>query len=263
MSSPRKVLLALSAAATVALPVIVIARAYPQGDPHPAVFEAASIKPAAISGGREGGNRFRIEHTPTSLTMRNVSLSDCVQWAYGVALFQISGARLNSDSYDILARAGSPVAVSQLRIMLQDLLAKRFKLTLHRETKMFPVYELVVAKGGPRLPAAKGGGSVAPVHAAESLPRVENDSFLFSDVSMAEFARMFGQLRGIDLPVVDRTGISGTFDIALKSAPSAAREADTAALFTILQEQLGLKLTASKAPFEVLVIDHAEKPSAN
>jgi len=226
-------------------------------------FEVASIKPAAITVGREGGNRSRIEHTPDSLTMLNVALSDCVQWAYGVAFFQVSDAHLSANSYDILAKAGSPVPVGQLRLMLQDLLAKRFKLAVHRETKMLPVYELVVAKGGPKLPPAGHDATRPLVRAAESLPRIQNDSFLFSDASMAEFAQMLTQLRGIDLPVVDRTGITGTFDIVLKSAPSAAREADSAALFAIIQEQLGLKLVAARAPTEVVVIDHAEKPSEN
>jgi uncharacterized protein (TIGR03435 family) len=99
------------------------------------------------------------------------------------------------------------------------------------------------------------------MHAAESLPRIQ--SFLFSDASLAEFAQMLTQLRGVGLPVVDRSGITGTFDIVLKSAPSATQEADSAALFAIMQEQLGLKLVAAKAPMEVVVIDHAEKPSEN
>jgi uncharacterized protein (TIGR03435 family) len=71
------------------------------------------------------------------------------------------------------------------------------------------------------------------------------------------------QLRGVDLPVVDHTGITGTFDIELKSAPAATRDANTAALFDIIQDQLGLKLKSAKAPIEILVIDHAEKPSRN
>jgi uncharacterized protein (TIGR03435 family) len=226
-------------------------------------FEVVSVKPAAIQAGREGGNRSRIEHTPTSLTMLNVALSDCVQWAYGVAFFQISAAHLSTESYDILAKTGTSVPVSQLRMMLQDLLAKRFKLALHRETKMLPAYELVVAKGGSKLRAANGDTSRPLMHAAESLPRIQNDSFLFSDASMAEFAHMLTQLRGVDLPVVDRTGITGTFDIVLKSAPNATREADSAALFAIIQEQLGLKLVAAKVPMEVVVIDYTEKPSEN
>ena len=260
-----KVALVPARAIAVLIPIAVgIANTpFVHAQPAAQAFEVASVKPAAIPVEHEGGNRSRIEHTPNTLTMLNVGLSDCVQWAYGVAFFQVSAAHLSTDSYDILAKAGASVPVSQLRMMLQDLLAKRFKLALHRETRMFPVYELVVAKGGPKLPAANPGTSRPLVHAAESLPRIQNDSFLFADASMAEFAQMLTQLRGIDLPVVDRTGITGTFDIVLKSAPSAAREADSAALFAIIQEQLGLKLAPAKAPMEVWVIDHAEKPSEN
>jgi uncharacterized protein (TIGR03435 family) len=222
-------------------------------------FEVESIKPAALAVGREGGNRSRIEHTPTSLSMWNVTLTDCVQWAYGVAPFQVAG-RASSESYDVFAKTGVAVPVSQLRLMLRDLLARRFKLAVHRETKMLPVYELIVAKGGPKLPALNAG---APVAATESLPRVENDSFIFANASLPQFARMLAQLRGVDLPVVDRTGIAGSFDLVLKGAPAVTREADTAALFAIVERQLGLKLAASKAPMEIVAIDHAEKPSAN
>jgi uncharacterized protein (TIGR03435 family) len=239
---------------------VVAATSIVLAQPQPAAFSAASIKPAAVAVGREGGNRSRIQHTPTSLTMWNVSLADCVLWAYGIAPFQLPGARPGSDSYDILAKTDGPVAVSQLKVMLQDLLAKRFKLAIHRETRMLPVYELVVAKGGPKLPKANAS---APVNTAESLPRVENGSFVFANASLADFAQMLAKLQGVDLPVVDRTGIAGTYDIVLKGAPAAAREADTAALFTIVQEQLGLELTSAKAPFDIVIIDHAEKPSQN
>jgi uncharacterized protein (TIGR03435 family) len=224
-------------------------------------FEVASIKPAVVAAGREGGNRSRIEHTPTSLSMWNIDLTQCVQWAYGVASFQVSAAHESRESYDIQAKSGASVTVSQLRMMLRDLLEKRFKLALHRETRMLPVYELVVAKGGPKLPAANATAS--HVHAAESLPRIQNDSFLFSDASMAEFAQMLAQLRGIELPVVDHTDIAGNFDLVLKSGPSLTREGDVAGLFALLPAQLGLKLTATKAPIEVIVIDHSEKPSEN
>jgi uncharacterized protein (TIGR03435 family) len=237
--------------------------AHAQSKAQAQTFEVASVKPAAISVLGEGANRSRIEHTPDSLTMLNVALSDCAQWAYDVAFFQVSAAHPSTDSYDILAKTAASVPVSQLKIMLQDLLATRFKLALRSETKMLPVYELVVAKGGPKLPAANAATSSPPVHAAESLPRIKNDSFLFADISMGEFAQMLAQLRAIDLPVVDRTGIAGTFDIVLKSAPSVNREGDSAALFAIIQEQLGLKLVAAKAPIEVVVIDHSEKPSEN
>jgi uncharacterized protein (TIGR03435 family) len=101
---------------------------------HPA-FEVASIKLSAIPVGREGGNRAQIEHTPNSLTMLNVALSDCVPWAYGVASFQLSAPHLSTDTYDILAKTGTPAPVSELRMMLQDLLSKRFKLALPQRNK--------------------------------------------------------------------------------------------------------------------------------
>src|SRR5215471_5444086 len=71
---------------------------------HSQSFEVASVKPSANAVGREGGNRSRIEHTPTSLAMWNVTLSDCVQWSYGVEFFRIAGAHLSLGSYDVLAK---------------------------------------------------------------------------------------------------------------------------------------------------------------
>jgi uncharacterized protein (TIGR03435 family) len=124
------------------------------------------------------------------------------------------------------------------------------------------VYELVVAKGGPRLPKNKAD-TLPSSYPKESLPRVVDGSFVFGNVSMAEFAEQLTQLRGIDLPVIDRTGIQGVYDITLKSAARALLEPDGPSLLTLIQEQLGLRLVSTKDPVEVFVIDHAEKPSAN
>src|SRR5204863_5288062 len=118
-----------------------------------------------------------------------------------------------------------------------------------------------IAKGGPKLSAPKTGTS--PSHAVESLPRVQDGSFVFPDTSIAEFAAKLSLLRGIDLPVVDRTGIQGVYDITLKSAASAILEPDGPSLFTLIQEQLGLKLAPAKARFEVIVVERVEKPTEN
>ena len=123
---------------------------------------------------------------------------------------------------------------------------------------MLPVYELTVVHA--KLSPRKDEGQV---RAADSLPRVEGGSFVFYDATLPHFAEMFSQLRGVDLPVVDRTGIAGTYDLILKGAPDAAREGDGATLFRIVEDQLGLKLQPAKAAFDVIVIDHAEKPSGN
>jgi uncharacterized protein (TIGR03435 family) len=169
---------------------------------------------------------------------------------------------LNAERYDIVARAEGSVQVHQLELMLQDLLAKRFNLKLHHEVKMIGIYELVPAKGGPKLPAPKVV-DISPSRSSESLPRVNDGNFVFHDTSMPEFADELSQLREIDRPVVDHTGIKGVFDITLKGAASAMLQPDGPSLFTLVQEQLGLKLVSTKAPIDVLVIDHAEQPSVN
>lgn len=226
---------------------------------HAASFEVASVKPAAVSRTGEGSGRGRIEYSPDSLTMRNVGLKQCIQWAYRVEYYQIPTS-LDETGYDILAKAPGPVPVSQLRLMLQQLLADRFKLALHHETKPIPVYELTVAKGGPKLPDPRTQDGH---HANETLPRVQDGSFVFQDSSLAEFAAKLSMLRGMDRPVVDKTGIEGYYDIVFKGAAAAIRQPDGPSLFTLIQEALGLKLVAAKDPLDVIVVDHAEKPSEN
>jgi bla regulator protein blaR1 len=240
----RRSMLVIAAIATIVAPLIAgiqnasLDRAQSLANSHDAAFEAVSIRPSSIwKAGGEGSSRSKIEFAPNSLTMRNVDLNECVQWAYGVQSYRISGLHLSAERYDILARAEGSVPVHQLEIMLQDLLAKRFNLKLHQEAKMLGVYE--------------------------SLPRVEDGNFVFRDISMPEFAEKLSQLREIDRPVVDRTGIKGLFDITLKGAASAMLQPDGPSLFTLIQEQLGLKLVSTKAPVDVLVIDYAEKPSVN
>jgi uncharacterized protein (TIGR03435 family) len=263
----RTFILLVAAIATIAAPLIGES-AYPDrtqslpGSPD-AAFEVASIRPSSTwKAGGEGNSRSRIEVAPNSLTMRNVDLNECVQWAYGIQPYRVSGLHLNAERYDIHATAEGSVQVHQLELMLQDLLAKRFNLKLHHEAKMIGIYELVPAKGGPKLPAPKVV-DISPSHSSESLPRVEDGNFVFHDTSIPEFADELSQLREIDRPVVDHTGIKGVFDITLKGAASAMLQPDGPSLFTLVQEQLGLKLVSTKAPIDVLVIDHAEQPSVN
>jgi uncharacterized protein (TIGR03435 family) len=228
-------------------------------------FDAASIRLSALwKPGGEGGRRSKIEYTTKSLSMSNVDLSDCVQWAYGVPFYQVSGPDFpDSERYDILARTEQPVSVSQLRLMLQSLLKTRFHLALRREQQMLPVYDLVVAKRGPKLPARKADSDLSPGHADESLPRVQDGGFLFQNVSMAGFAAKLSMLRGIERPVIDQTHIDGVYDVTLKFAASAILRPDGVSLFTLIQEQLGLRLISAKAPMEILVIEHVSRPSEN
>jgi uncharacterized protein (TIGR03435 family) len=228
-------------------------------------FDAASIKLAALwKPGGEGSKRSKIEYTPKSLSMWNVDLSDCVQWAWGVPFYQVSGPDFpDGERYDILGRTEESVPVDQLRLMLRNLLDTRFHLALRHETKLLPVFDLVVAKGGPRLPPRKAESDLPANHSADSLPRVQEGNFVFQNVSIAGFAAKLSLLRGIDRPVIDQTHIDGVFDITLKSAASAILRPDGVSLLTLVQEQLGLRLVAAKAPTEMLIIEHVSRPSEN
>ena len=135
-------------------------------------------------------------------------------------------------------------------------------LKVHPQSREFAAYELVVAKGGPRLPTDKSA-TVPPAYPKESLPRVVDGGFVFRNVSLGDFAQQLTELRGIDFPVIDRTGIPGVYDITLKSAASALVDPNGPSLLTLIQEQLGLRLAPAKVPIEVVVVDHAEPPSAN
>ncbi|HEY4089450.1 MAG TPA: M56 family metallopeptidase, partial [Bryobacteraceae bacterium] len=242
-----------------------LALAQAQTESGAATFEAASVKPAALwKAGGEGSKRSKIEYASKSLSMWNVDLSDCVQWAWDVPFFRVSGPDFpDGERYDIVARTEGPVPVSQLRLMLRSLLNTRFHLALRQEKKMIPVYDLVVAKGGSKLPPRKAESELPADHAAESLPRVQDGGFVFHNASMAGFAAKLSMLRGIETPVIDQTHIDGVYDITLKSAANAILRPDGVSLFTLVQEQLGLRLVSAKAPMEMFVIERVSRPSEN
>ena len=232
-------------------------------------FDVASVKPSALDASK---GKFRaeqsIEPEPNALTMRNVSLISCIRWAYDVSDYQVSGPSwMESQRFDIAAKAGAVVPREDLRRMLQALLADRFQLALHREEKALPVYALVLAKGGPKLDASPSAGP--PV------VKVSGGSLVFQHAPLAELAdRMsVGHPFGLDRPVVDRTGISGTYDFNLKLSDSIedlkrslkkTREEPDPAVYVNALAPLGLKLEQRKDNVQVLVIDHAEKvPTGN
>ncbi len=171
----------------------------------------------------------------------------------------------------------------QLELMLQALLADRFKLRVHRETRVMPVYALTLGKNGPKLKKSAGpmlrkgpDGSTFRDQGLEQIGARSPGSgpgmaMSFKDSSMQRFAE--GLAGFLDRPVVDRTGIQGDFDFKIefeidRNAPTAGdtmvgRMIAGPGMFTAIQEQLGLKLEPAKNPVEVLVIDHVEKPSPN
>jgi uncharacterized protein (TIGR03435 family) len=168
--------------------------------------------------------------------------------------YALSGpAWLNFEKYDIIAKVPPDTPREQVTLMLRALLAERFMLTLHREYKDLRVYALVVARGGPK---------VKPTTAAEGSFTFRSGHIVCKALSMSEFAnRLSGPVFKLGVPVVNLTGLTGIFDFALDWAPDDIRVDDPASpsLYTAFQEQLGLKLEASKAPVEVLIVDHVER----
>jgi len=150
-----------------------------------------------------------------------------------------------------------------LQVMLQKMLAHRFKLVVHREMKEMPVYVLTIGRGGPKL-ATSNSDDKFRINISGS-PRGQEDRLLVGKkASMANLAQTIGLI--VDRPVLDRTGITGEFSFEAKYATvdnNAFGNTSSPSIFTALQEQLGLKLEATKAPLEVFVIDSAEKPSEN
>ena len=229
--------------------------------PAVARFEVASVRPNNADQ-FTGSSGLKTGHG--LLTASNVTLKRCIMGAYGVGPNQISGGPkwLDSDGYDIVAKADQPVGDAAQMAMLQTLLYDRFKLAIHRETKTVEAFVLEVAKNGPRLEKAEN---------AESSTRNSRGLIDAKIITMDRFAEVLS--RQMDLPVVNHTGLAGSFDLKLEWTPEskgpvrpgtddAATESGPS-IFTAIQQELGLRLRAKKAPVVVLVIDHAEKPSEN
>jgi uncharacterized protein (TIGR03435 family) len=225
-------------------------------------FDVASIKPGALArAGGEGSLKESIQFSPQTLTMRNVSLSTCMQWGYRVKDYQISGpAWTGSERYDVFAKTGAPVNESDLRRMLRVLLTERFKLEFHRDRKEVAVYALERGKEEPRLkqstPESESGWNLVR-------PGLR---IAFRHQTMGQLADLLSTLIVIGRPVVDRTGLDGAYDFLLdlrELQPEGASEPGPSPS-SVVSDQLGLRLEARKAPLEILVIDRAERePIAN
>lgn len=214
-------------------------------------FEVASIKSDKSETGVD-----RIKILKGSLIIENVSLKRCIGMAYGIAEgrnYLLSGPDwIESERFDISAKFPTETPEHDVLLMLQSLLAERFDLVLHRETRQFSAYALVIGKGGPKLhPAAAPEGSYRF--------RAQEGHAVGFSISMAMLAdRLSRPDFQLDRQVIDLTGLKGTFDLTLdwnETGPS---------IFTALQEELGLKLEPRKVPLEVFVIDHVNRvPTAN
>ena len=153
--------------------------------------------------------------------------------------------------------------------MLQSLLAERFKLAVHREVKELPIFNLAAAKGGLKIRPIVDGNCLPAnpqVHVPPSPKNCGGSSWgrtlmHVAGSTMPDIAQMLSTIVG--RTVVDKTGAAGLYRVDLEFADETAPPSDVPSLYTALQEQLGLKLDSAKGPVEVLVIDHAEKPSEN
>jgi uncharacterized protein (TIGR03435 family) len=227
------------------------------------------------------------------LSTRMASLQLLIQNAYGVQSFQISGGPewMNSSGYDIEAKAEGNPGMSQIWLMLQSLLEDRFKLKVHRETKLLPVYALTVAKGGLKLSKPTEGecADANPVSGQRPLAPCGYTTLAFEpatgldvegrQVVIADLIKTLSAI--LQRPLLDKTEFHGRFDVNLRFAydqevtvgianpwrqsnPGQSGDpASSASIMTALQQQLGLRLEAAKGPVEILVIDHAERPTEN
>jgi uncharacterized protein (TIGR03435 family) len=244
-----------------------------QRAPTSPAFEVASVKPhnADIRGNS-------VDVSVERFTATNIPLGGLILMAYNITVRQLSGQdQWFSERYDIAAKAEHPVSRDQMRHMLQALLADRFKLVVHWETREAPAYALVVGKGGPKLhhsDPSRGEilNPLTPTGAGGT--EMKSGHLIFKDESMSDFAWALSRMAATgDRVVVDNTGLNGTYDFELTfepprrssdaEAPATATSIGAPSIFDAVQEQLGLKLESKKGPVEFLIVDHVEKPSAN
>jgi uncharacterized protein (TIGR03435 family) len=271
-------------------------------------FEVATVRPSApptgtILVGMGGGPGTP---DPSRITYSYLSLKTLLMNAYDAKDEQISGPSwLDTERYDIVATVRPGATKEQAKQMLQNLLTERFKLTLRRETRELPLFELVVANGGPKLkesvaspgapqddeppppgppPVDKNGVPQLPAGRRGMMMTILSGRLRLSGRSMpiSDLVDMLGNQSG--RPIIDKTGLTGKYDFDLEFAPEGTMgplglpfpprqpgaQADDSqadappALVTAVRDQLGLKLEPKKGPFEILVIDHAEKtPTEN
>jgi uncharacterized protein (TIGR03435 family) len=244
-------------------------------------FEVASIKPAPPPS--QGRMMVGVKRDAGRVTYSGMPLKMLITTAYRVKPYQVSGPGwLDSERFEIVAKLPEGANAEQIPEMLQALLAERFGLKLHRETKELPVLALVVGKNGPKLEEVDAPPAAAsPSLGQGGMMRMEPGKLTAQRVKLDGFAGMISNMVG--RPVIDETGLTGFYNFTLEfspedmanmkggvmrmAGPSEAGPAPEAApggsIFQSVQK-LGLKLEPRKAPIEFLVVDHVEKtPTEN
>ena len=242
-----------------AILLVVLTAALGQTAAPPPSFDVASVKPSTDAGELLNINLGTAVHGV--VTLRNTTLSECIQFAYNLSSEDlISGPDWLRDRklrVDIEAKAPPVTPFNQLLLMMQGLLAERFQLVLHHEPRPMKHLDLTVAKGGLKLVAAKGEGPSNRIYYGRG-------RLNYTRLSMPRLALLLS--RQLKQVVVDRTSMAGAYDVNLEWSPDEAAPAGSDAtepaapgIFKAIQRQLGLALEVGKEPVDILVVDRAEK----
>jgi uncharacterized protein (TIGR03435 family) len=222
-------------------------------------FETASVKPADPT-----QSVVDLVISPGRLRIVNLTLSTMVREAYQLKAYQRIGggpAWKDSDRFNVDAKAAGEPNRDQMMAMLRALLEERFRLKVRRETHEGNVYELAIAKGGPKLKASTAETSYLRLY-RNTPPELPGVSYTIQGQKVT-IARLAGHLMGtVQRPIVDRTGIAGEFDLRIDYAVEGHAE-EGPSIFTAVQEQLGLKLQAAKGPVDSLAIESVERLREN
>ena len=232
----------------------------------PVAFDVVSIKPAnSAAGGRVGGFNGSLQFTAGRVVGRNVTARRMILAAYHLSPFQLAGgpAWLDSDRFDMDAKAEAPADRDRLRQMLRTLLADRFKLVVQRGTKEMPVYAMIVGKKGatlsewkdgepmPKVPGAPSGGGGG--RRGGSGP---SGGRFFDHLTMQAFAETLTNDPRVGRPVIDKTGLQGLYLVTFEWD-------DDDNFINAAEDATGLKFEPQKAPMEFLTIDRIDRPSEN
>jgi uncharacterized protein (TIGR03435 family) len=228
-------------------------------------FDVVSIKPHPIPAGQfffrvAGG--AELHPTGPSYTMRVATLEYLIMDAFNVKEYQISGLPqwalgTEADHYDVDAKSEKTPTAAELRQMLQAMLADRFQLKVRRDKKELPVYVLTVAPGGVKMRKLAEDEKV-PTFASRP-PVMEKMISPYSSLSPLI-------ARNLDRPMIDETGLTGNYEFATldwRQFGSELRQGESLSIFSALQEKLGLKLERRKDMVDIVVVEHAERPSGN
>ena len=213
-------------------------------------FEVASLKASPT----DAGGTTVYNPTPERFAADNITTRTLIALAWDVRVFQVSGGPnwLDSQRYDIVAKPEGDPTDERLRRMVRTLLAERFQLQVHHASKEMPVFVLEIAKGGSKLTAPSPGDGPEM--------RGKNGHLTAKRVTAELLARILAN--ELERPVLNRTGIDGSFDVDLEWTPEQNTDPGPS-IFTAIQEQLGLRLQSQRALVDVLIVDRIERPSAN